>query len=262
MSKLSKLNANKSKRSGARSKSDGDTVTITGLRWQSTNTVVTAAAQTVVAVDPTHICDERGLEMADLYRYYRFDHIRIHHTPAEAARVGIMGFCIGGTITPPTLASEVLAMQRASFGFNSSNSVAWTVFALTAKDLSGNVKWWMTENTGDPEVETQANLVASTVSYSSGIAVQAALEIIYDYRITFHGRLTAAETLARIAKRKGFVPSELRAISPDEEKEYLDVTSSPLPQPISITAELSQLRKQLSVTSPSSTATSLRGKLK
>jgi hypothetical protein len=148
------------------------------------------------------MCDSRVVDISDLYRYYAFRSIKVTvmRTGDEHAGCALV---MGGTITPPTVLADCLCIENAFFQW--STELVPVSQTYSGSVLKGNVAWWMTQAVGDPELDTQGNLVLFTFAGSPPACTASTVQVLYEYEIDFHERLPAAVSVSKFKERSNVI---------------------------------------------------------
>jgi hypothetical protein len=214
----------------------GEVTTITGHHDIDVVTIVSGTTQASFQVSPTGIESARLAELADQFRLYRFTRLYVRicgctiDGGSNATYMSMVGWTQGAMGTIPTLASEVSEMDQVAVRLPDA-SVPSTL-RLTRSILQGVPVWYETEDAaGESLLDTQGQLVFSTVSGTSGLAAAGFLFAFVTWTIELKGRLSPGQSFARRCRRLGFMRM-LREVAynlPDEaDAAHVTIDGQPL----------------------------------
>lgn len=192
-----------------------DLMQVTGKDYSYITTVVTGAAQYKSPLTSNSVrLDPRTVVMSDLYRYFRFDALKItfweaQSAPASDAFSAVVTYTVGGTMTAPTTFPEVIQNAHAKLWHSvSGRNMIPAVFNIPRKVLqSGVVKWFFTEETADTDLDTQGNLIFTSMNETTGGAAAGKIGSLWEYKISFKERLASEESLRRTRLREARLAS-------------------------------------------------------
>jgi hypothetical protein len=165
-----------------------ETVTLHSKWYDYKTTIVTANDQLLVPLRVEDIGDARIEAMADLYRLFRFDSLKVTFYNPQAAELGVVGFS-PGIIAAPTTSDPVFTMDKVAVFWPI--QVVPTTLTLTQKDLRGPLPWYYTVGQSSERFDVPGTLIMSTVGPSSKLATAGHLACIFDAVITFKDRVSA-----------------------------------------------------------------------
>ncbi len=188
----------------------GETVDVLRGSFLTNRTViVTGTAQDIVGLTPASFGGTRLGNISDEYRLFRFVSLELSAMRVADANNGVatIAYTPGIVAATPTALSEIVQFEHvvsARFG----QTIPVTL-RLGRRELAGISPWYETEAAaGDPLLDTQGQLLFAADG-GSGLSVAGTLAVFGRYTIELDGRLPAAESLRRRARRLGLPLPEL-----------------------------------------------------